>query len=555
MKKSLSIVALLLSATMLFSACGKTTTPPSESSASEATGTGESAAENTASTFDSSALQIKALDERTLEVKLKARTPYFLELTAFPTYMPVKKDIVEANSDAWATAAETYIGNGAYKITEWVPGSHINMEKNENYWDAANIGPQKLNFSLIEDDVPQYNAFQADELQFIDSVPTAEVATLKSNPEFYVDSQLGTYYVTFNNQAAPFDNPLVRKAFSLAIDRVYMAEVIGEGIWLPADAWVPRGMLDGDKDFREVGGSFIDTANYAANLEEAKAALAEAGYPNGEGLPVIEYIYNEGSIHPQVAEALQNMWGELGATVNVSMQEWATFLNTRKDGNYMTARDGWLNDYKDPVGMLDLFITGSGNNNPQYSNPEYDALISQIKTEADPTARMQLLHQAETTLMENWVFAPILYYADPYMMTPELKDNAWASPLGYKYFMYAKGLEEINICLGPQPDTIDPALNTAADAASYIMHTFDGLYKSNKSGDVEPAIAESVDISEDGLTYTFHLREGVKWSDGSPLTAEDFVYSWTRAINPETAADYGYMFEVIAGYDEAIAAA
>ncbi len=554
MKKRLSVISLLLCVALLLGACGQGPAQPAPNNEPAAPAPGSSAPDNAGAAVDAEhPLQVRALDARTLEVTLNARTPYFLELTAFPTYMPVKRDIVEANGDAWATVPETYIGNGPYKTSEWVPGSSLTMVKNENYWDAANVGPASIVFRQISDDVPQLNGYQTNELQFIDSVPTGEVASLKSNPEFHVEAQLGTYYISLNNQVAPFDNPLVRKAFSLAVDRKYLADVIGEGLWLPATAWIPEGMMDGANDFRTVGGDYIDNSDYAANLAEAKAALAEAGYPNGEGLPVIEYIHNEGSIHGPVAEALQNMWGELGATVNVSMMEWTTFLETRKNGEYMAARDGWLNDYGDPIGMLDLFITGSGNNNSQYRNADYDALITQSKLEADPAARMALLHQAEDTLMDEWVFAPLLYYSDIYMVKPELANGFYSTPLGMKYFMNVKGVENLNVCLGSNDNTMDPAINSSVDGASMIFHAFEGLYRWNINNEVEPACAESVAISDDGLTYTFTLREGLTWSDGSPITAEDFVYAWTRAVDPNTAADYGYMFEVIAGYAEATA--
>ena len=392
-------------------------------------------------TFNPDLFQVTAPDDLTLKVTLISRTPYFLELTAFPTYMPVQKATIDANGDAWATKAETYIGNGPYKVTEFVPSSRITMEKNPNYWEVAKLGPQKIVFNLIEDNVAAFNAFQSGQLSFDNNIPPDEIESLKSNAAFHMPAQMGTYYVSFNNQKAPFDNPLVRKAFSLAIDRTYIANVLAKG-YIPAGAWVPPGLKDADptKQFRDVGGNYIDpsTEAYAKNLEDAKAALAEAGYPNGEGLPTIEYIYNDSALHKAVAEALQNMWSQLGAKVTLSVTEWATFLNQRKNGEYMVARDGWLNDYNDPIGMLDLFITGGGNNNVQYKNPDYDALITQIKSTADNTERMKLLHQAEDILMQNWVFAPIMYYANPYMSDPAYGNSIWTSPLGYDYFMYAQ---------------------------------------------------------------------------------------------------------------------
>ncbi len=512
--------------------------------------------------FDPSLLQAKALDDKTLEVTLTAPTPYFLELTAFPTYSPVPMHVINEVGEDWATQAETLIGCGAYQITEFVPGSHLLMTKNESYWDAANVGPQTIEFKLIEDPVAELNAYQTGETLFTDNPPSDEIPNLKNEDFFHSESQMGTYYVSINNQAEPFTDPLVRKAFTLAIDRDFMANTVGAGLYIPAGAFVDPAEKDAAEgsNFREVGGDWYDpsAAAYEANCEEARAALAEAGYPNGEGFPVVTYLYNPGSVHEPVAEALQNMWGEvLGVTVELEMQEWATLLETRKNGEYQLTRDGWLNDYNDPIGELDLFITGGGNNNSQYSNSEYDALVSAAKAEADPVARFEMLHQLESILRDDWVFAPIMYYGDPFLITPELYNAGfWTSPLGYKYFMFTEGFEDgLSVCVGPNTATIDPALNSSVDGATYIIHMFDGLFRLNNEGVPEPALAESVDISDDQLTYTFHLRDGIQFSDGTPITAQTFVDSWTRAIDPFTAADYSYMFEVIAGYGDALAAA
>ena len=290
--------------------------------------------------------------------------------------------------------------------------------------------------------------------------------------------------------------------------------------------------------------------NYEKNLEKAKQLLAEAGYPDGKGLPVIEYTYNPGNIHGDVAEAVQQMWGNLGATVTVNSQEWSTFLNNRKHGDFMAARDGWLGDYTDPISLLDLFVTGGGNNDVQYSNPDYDALIAKIKSSPDNKERFALMHQAEDILMTNNVFANILYYTDYYMLDPKFDGQVWTSPLGWRFLQHAD-TDEISGVFGPTPDTIDPALNTSVDGGIYILHAFDGLMRWDNTNTIVPALAESYDLSDDGLNYVFHLRGNLKWSDGTPLTAHDFEYSWKRAVNPDTAADYENMYQIVKGYDEA----
>ncbi len=552
MKKLSVLLALLLALSLSLVACGGGNNGGASGSASGS----EATADDGALPFDADLFQVKAVDELTLEVNLVAPTS-FLEFAAFPTFYPVPMHIVDEAGEAWATDPATLISNGAYVVTEYVPGSHILMEKNEKYWDAASVGPKTIKFMLIEDATAQLNAFQSEEVAFIDDPPAAEIPNLLKEDFFKSETQLGTYYVSFNNAREPFDNPLVRKAFTLAIDRDHICNTdgLGNGLYEPADAWVAPGLPDpAGGDFRANGTSWLDpsAAAFEQNLEDAKAALAEAGYPNGEGFPSVTYIYNDAGIHPAVAEALQDMWSELGVSVQLEKQEWSTFLETRKKGEYDIARDGWLCDYRDAMSMLDMFITGGGNNNSQYRNADFDALVTTAKSEADESERSKQMHELEDTLREDWVFAPIMYYGDPYLITPELFDSGfWAQPLGYKYFMFCQGFDDLTLCVGPNPATIDPALNSAVDGATYINHAFEGLYRLDRDGNTQPALAESVDISDDGLVYTFHLREGLEWSDGTPINAQTVLDSWLRVIDPNTAADYANMYECIAGYSEA----
>ena len=391
--------------------------------------------------FDEGKLDVTAKDDKTLVVTLNSKTPYFLELTAFPTFSPVRQDIVEADPESWATKVDTYIGNGPYKMTDWVPGSYITYTKNENYWNYAALGPDTIKFVLMADDASILNAYMNGDILFADSMPNDEISTWQDKADFHKQGQLGTYYVSFNVTKAPLDNKLVREALTLAIDRDYIAVQIGQAGQVPAGAFVPIGMTDAEagKEFRDVGGDYFDptASGYAANLQKAKDLLAEAGYPNGEGLPTLEYLYNEGTGHQQIGEALQSMWAEIGVKVDLVSQEWSTFLNSRKNGDYEIARNGWLADYNDPITFLDMWITGSGNNDAQWSNAKYDDLISQVKASSDPAERMKLMHQAEDLIFDDWMLCPIYYYVDIYLQNPKV-EGVWSSPLGYKYFMYAK---------------------------------------------------------------------------------------------------------------------
>jgi len=390
--------------------------------------------------YDEGKLDVTAPDDKTLVVKLKNAVPYFLELTAFPAYSPVRQDIVEANGDAWATDPKTYIGNGPYKMTDWVPGSHITFTKNKNYWNYKALGTENIKFVLMEDDVSILNAYKQNEILFADQMPQDEIDAWRDKPDFHLEGQLGTYYISFNVKKAPLDNPKVRQALTLAVDRNYIVKNIGKSGQVPAGAYVPIGLSDSDKtkEFRAVGGDYYDPTEAAneANLAKAKQLLTDAGYPDGKGLPAIEYLYNEGTGHQQIGEALQNMWKKIGVNVTLTSQEWNTFLNTRKNGEYQIARNGWLGDYNDPISFLDMWVTGGGNNDAQYSNPEYDSLIKNIKSSTDPAKRFQMMHQAEDLIFKDWMLCPIYYYVDLYLQNPSVT-GMYTSPLGFKYFMYA----------------------------------------------------------------------------------------------------------------------
>lgn len=388
--------------------------------------------------YDEKSLNVTATDDLTLVVQLKANTPYFTELCAFPAYFPVQQATVEGAGESWATDPSTYVCNGPYKLVEWAHDSYMLYEQNENYWDVANLGPKQIKFVLMEDANSQLSAYETGEVVFIDDCPTDEIAAQKENSDFYLEGQLGTYYASYNTQNEYLSNPLVRKALTLAIDRNYICEQIGQAGQQPAGAFVATGLTDADptKEFREVGGDYFDPMDYEGNVELAKKALEEAGYPNGEGLPTFNYLTNDSAGHVDIAEALQNMWKEIGVNINIDTQEWSTFLNTRKNGEYDIARNGWLGDYNDPISFLDMWITGGGNNDAQWSNAEYDALIKEVKSSSDQAVRMADMHKAEDIIFDEWMLCPLYYYVDIFL----LKDNVegfYSSPLGFKFFKYA----------------------------------------------------------------------------------------------------------------------
>ena len=387
------------------------------------------------------ALNVKASDDgKTLTIVLSYPCSYFDKMAAFATMSPVQQATVEANGDAWCTSPDTFVSNGPYMITDWTPSERIVLTKNPNYvggWDNSKIVSDTITLLLLEDSSASYAAYNSGEAVLIKDVPTDEIPSLtkaEDGGDFYVDTILGTYYVSLNLKRDAFKDAKVRKALSLAIDRDYVANTIMQGTYSTADSIVGPGIVDENGYFHDNGNAPYISADYEANLAEAKKLLAEAGYPNGEGYPTIEYSCNDAGYHVPLAEYLQQAWGDLGITLTISKMEWSSFTAARRAGEYDVARNGWVMDYNDPSNMLDLFCSGNGNNDGKYSNPEFDAAIEASRV-ADVSEHFAQLHKAEDILMEDTGCLPIAYYNDYWLQSSSLK-GTWHSPYGYWYFQY-----------------------------------------------------------------------------------------------------------------------
>ena len=377
-------------------------------------------------------------DGKTLTVKLAYPCSYFDKIVAFGTMSPVQKATVEANGDSWATKPDTYVCNGPYTITEWTPSEKIVCKKNENYkggWDSSKIVNDKLTFLLLEDSSASYTAYTGGTAQLIKDVPTEEIPTLKKDKkdEFNVDPILGTYYLSMNLNKAPFNNKNVRKALNLAIDRDYIANTIMQGTYSPAYNFAGPGVVDNEGMFfdnavKENGGETYISKDYQANLEEAKKALAEAGYPDGKGFPTITYSTNDTGYHKALAEYLQQVYKDLGITMNIDIVDWSSFTPKRRAGEYEMARNGWVMDYNDASNMIELFVSSNGNNDGKYNNPAFDKAVNDSKV-ADKTAHFAALHEAEKIVSEDYGFIPVAYYNDFWLQSTSLK-GTWHSPYG-----------------------------------------------------------------------------------------------------------------------------
>ena len=386
-------------------------------------------------------LGVKATDDSTLVVTLEAPCAYFTQIVGFPTLFPVRQDIVEQNPDTWAADPATYIGDGPYNMTSWDHNSKIVMTKSDTYYAKDTIIPPEIDCMLMDNTDSILAAYKNGELDLTEDYPAQELANLQASGDAQIYDNLALSYYVFNLKEAPFDNEKVREALTLAVDREYLVESVTKAGQTPAAMIVPPGILDADgkTDFRENGPDEFDPSEtaYEANVAKAKQALADAGYPDGKGFPTITIKFNTNQGNQDVAQYIQSEWKKnLGINVNISQEEWATFVADRNSGNYEVGRDAWSADYADPMTFLDIFTTTSGNNDGHYSNADYDALIADAKSTGDQEKRMQDMHDAEKLLMDDYACMPIYYYTNPDLVNPKLKGYVSTS-MGDKLLMWA----------------------------------------------------------------------------------------------------------------------
>lgn len=328
-------------------------------------------------------------DGLTLTIQLISPCPYFMDLCAFPAYFPVHQASVEAadpsgtNPGAWALEAG-FVSNGAFTLDAWNHESSMTYVKNPNYHRADEVTLAKMEFMLSSDDSAIWAAYESGNLDFIDTIPTDMMGEAKARPEYFCDPQLGNYYVGFNVKSKLFEGKTVeqanamRLAFSLLIDRDYIVETIGQADQVPAGAFIPAGMADGNGGiFHSDEWDYYDPspADIEDNVAMARELLEFAGFEFGEDGKLtetlsMEYLVNTSSGNVAIAEALQADFNEIGVDMSIKQVEWNVFLNERKQGNFDIAREGWLADFNDPINMLEMWTTASGNNDCQFGRYE-----------------------------------------------------------------------------------------------------------------------------------------------------------------------------------------
>lgn len=382
---------------------------------------------------DADELGIKAIDDKTIEITLIAPTSYFADVITMWVYDPVKKDIIEAHPERWAQDADTYICNGPFKIIEMNFGESIVLAKNENYWNAENVKLEEINFRYILEQSTALSAFESGEILGTREVPPADVPALKAESDsLQIVPSFGTTYYLINNKVKVLDDVKVRKALNLALDRESIITNVLQSTDDAASSLVSPGYMVDGKDYTDGRPNHDITSN--ANVEEAKALLAEAGYPNGEGFPVFDLSYYTNPIVKKTAEAMQQMWKQnLNIDMNIITEEWAVYYDNVQAGKYDIAAMGWGGDYLHPMSFMPLFVTDDSNNNAFYSNPKYDELVKQAQLETDVVKAAATMREAEEILMADYPFIPLFHRSITFLMRPNVK--GWGmTPLNNLYF-------------------------------------------------------------------------------------------------------------------------
>jgi oligopeptide transport system substrate-binding protein len=360
---------------------------------------------------------IRAVDASTFEVTMVGNVPYAIDMMSHYAFSPLPIHAIQKYGADWIKK-ENFVGNGPFVLQEWIPNDHLTVVPNDKYWNKANVFLTKLTFLPIEDTNTAYQAFKRDEIDWSANIPLAIIDQLKLDKDYHVETQLGSYFYYVNMSHPILKDVRIRKALSMSFDRQELIDRVIKGGQVPAFAAAPP-----IGDYKPATGTGYDVA-------AAKKLLADAGYPDGRGLPSFTIIYNTLDSHKVIAEYLQQVWkNTLGVNVTLQNLEWATFLEERKNSTMELGRAGWIADYPDAQNFLDLFISGGGNNDGHYSNPQYDALIRQASAMPGGPARDQVLHQAEEiAITQDQVVIPIYYYVSQNIINLDKWDGWYTNP-------------------------------------------------------------------------------------------------------------------------------
>ncbi|MBE6784536.1 MAG: peptide ABC transporter substrate-binding protein [Ruminococcaceae bacterium] len=377
-------------------------------------------------TVDMTKLWVRAADSKTLVVKLKEKDPSFLMKCTSVAFLPLCEDVVRPNTRIWSTDPDMFVSNGAFTLSSWTPGSYLDLVPNEDFRDGENVKLKSIRFYFVSDADRAYEMFKNSDVLYSGVFSDETFTKAEKKKTFTSYDELGSYFLYFNQAEAPFNDVRVRRALTLAIDRVKLVEETAYSRGKPAGALIS----DGFSSFRENGEEYFDPYDTEANIEKAQELLAQAGYKNGKGFPDFEYLYNDNTFSRETAELLAKMWEEnLGIECVMKSVSWSKLDEMRRHGNFTVAKGGMIAPYNDELYILEQFT--SDNNFCSWQNDEYDNLVLQMMADSSNAS-----HKAEKILMEDWVVCPLYYYVNGYLASKRM-DNFYVTDSGVAYFMYA----------------------------------------------------------------------------------------------------------------------
>ncbi len=368
---------------------------------------------------DFSQVGVKALDDHTLEVRLSNPAPHFITMLFHHVFYPVPEKVVRAHGNpfmpdnTWASN-DNHVGNGPFKLKRWAQNDSVEVETNPHYWDPDNVKLKGIRFFFIDSQTNEERIFRDGGLHVTQSVPPERIDRYRRNqPEVFREhDSLSLYYYGLNVEVAPLDDVRVREALNLAVDRQALVTHVTKGGQEPAYRLVPYAMPGYRSDHRTAG------ADMQANIRKARRLLAEAGFPNGEGFPELDILYNESDVHRDMAEAIQRMWAEnLGIeSIGLLNRAWPAYLQARREGNYDIMRAGWLADFVDPSNFLEIFKSDSGLNHSNWGSDFFDEALANALREREVDRRMLLYSHAEKELVQDMAFIPLFFQKHIYLV-------------------------------------------------------------------------------------------------------------------------------------------
>jgi oligopeptide transport system substrate-binding protein len=355
---------------------------------------------------------IDAPDDSTLVVRLKSPTPYFLFLTQYYTYLPVPRHVIEKHGRRW-TLPENLVNNGPFRLAHWRQNNRFEFVRNPRYWDAGSVRLDRIVAYSIDDLNTCTNLYKAGVSDWTTSgnIPSPFIPYLRQFGDYQHGRYQGTYFYSINVTRKPLDNVWLRRALNYAIDREAIARDLLKRSYDPWGNYTPSGYP-----------GYTAPPPITYDPEKARECLKRAGYASGADVPRFSIVFNTSENHRRIAEAVQSMWKRvLGISIDLSNQEWGSYLQATTSLQYDVARRSWIGDYLDPNTFLNMMVTGDGNNRTGWSDPRYDAMIREASFTVDPAKRLEILSRAEALLLEASPTIPIYHYSVNDLVKPYVR--------------------------------------------------------------------------------------------------------------------------------------